>query len=52
MRVSDLDNGRNSYWRSILGAIGPRQTIILILIRWIFGHISLFKKNKSIVLIM
>lgn len=45
MHVSDLDNSRNSYWRSILSAIRSRQAFILVLIRWIFGYISLFKKN-------
>lgn len=52
LHVSDLDNGRNTYWRSILRAIGSRQALIPILIRWILGHISLFKKEqkKAIVL--
>lgn len=48
MHVSDLDNSRNSYWRSILSDIGSRQAFILVLIRWIFGYISLFKKRKKI----
>lgn len=46
MRVSDLDNSRNSYWSSILGTIDPRQAFILDSIRWILGHISLFRKKN------
>lgn len=47
MHVSDLYNGRNTYWRSILRAVGSRQALIPILIRWILGHISLFKKRTK-----
>lgn len=48
MCVSDLDNSRNSYWSSILGTIGLRQAFILNIIRWILGHIPLFKKMSCL----
>lgn len=49
MCVSDLDNSRNSDWSSILATIGPRQAILLNIIRWILGHIPLFKKNVVLI---
>lgn len=43
MCVSDLDNSRNSDGSNGLAPIGPRQAVLLNVVRWILGHIPLFK---------